>query len=209
MKDYESSYRYFHLSLELDMSLVEANPGDAVERAALSVTYSDLGWALGQLGNPRQALDFYNKALSIRETLAAADPMDAHLRAMLANTYGRIGSILLRMDDTEQAAQYFMKQVRLNEGLVSTDPLQVANHTDLAEAYANTAALHMHLASKEPARSRAATRWREARDWYQKALSIYVRVRQQGLLHAEHAREPRRLEQEIERCNAALVQADT
>lgn len=207
LRDYEASLRYFHLSLELCLSMVQANPGDAEDRLALSFVYSDVGWALAQLGNIRGGLEYYRKALPIREALAAADPLDARARATLANSHGRIGRLLLLLNDPNGAAQHFRKQVALNEGLVATDPMQIANHTDLAEAYSNTAAVASYLAAKQAARSGAADYWREARDWYRKALDIYVKVRAQGALHAEHAEEPARLRQEIDRCSAALARS--
>lgn len=208
LRDYEASLRYFHLALEISLSLAEANPGDAEARLALSFVYSDVGWALAQLGNIRGGLEYYRKALPIREALAAADPMDARARATLANSHGRIGRLLLLLDDPKAAAEHFRQQVALNEGLVAIDPVQVANHTDLAEAYSNTASVATYLASKHAVRAEAAVYWRAARDWYQKALDIYAKVQAQGALHAEHAQEPARLQQEIDRCNAALARPD-
>ena len=60
-----------------------------------------------QLGNTKDALDFYQKSLKIRQTLADADPKNARVQRDLSTSIERVATCYEKMSRTQDAlAEY-------------------------------------------------------------------------------------------------------
>ncbi len=203
-KEYPPALDNARQSVALLEELAARKPGDI--RAKVNITYAlqRVGSVLSDLNDLPGALQAFRQALPIRERLVRLDPEDARSRLSLARSYEAIGSVLLRMDRTTEALQNFGKQLALSRGLVETDSHSVDHQIALAAAHRHLGQTLQREAQLAYDPSRQERRWTEARQYFQKALSIYGDLQSRGALSAEYAQVPPSLQQEIAACGRAL-----
>ena len=78
------------------------------------------------MGDPKRALENYNKALEIRQKALPLDHRD------LADSYNNIGVVYQRMGEHTRALENFNKALQIRQKTLSAD------HPDFAASYNNT-----------------------------------------------------------------------
>jgi serine/threonine protein kinase len=106
-------------------------------RNYLASAYNSQGRFCRSQGDPRGALDFYNRAIQIREGLLRDDPKWEHARD-LAVCYMNKANLLYSEDDTPGALGYFDKCIQIRERLVHEEGRSELA-SSLALAYSNRA----------------------------------------------------------------------
>jgi hypothetical protein len=100
----------------------------------------------------------------------------------------------------------YRKSVAIVEALSATDPTNAVARRDAAYCYSSFGDVHAMLASKAKASvGEQIERWRQARSWYQRSLSVTLDMRRRGILRSSDADEPDKLARRIAECDAALA----
>src|SRR5581483_11926959 len=118
---------------------LNANPEDVSRRYAITSTYSDTGYILGEQGDIDSALNYYRKALSIRKALTEADPNDTRARGGLANTYSYIGFLLREKGQLGESLAAYKEALSIRDALSGSDPANSNKRLDVAKAEGNIA----------------------------------------------------------------------
>jgi serine/threonine protein kinase len=118
-------------ALSLREEFVAADPGNQTHRRNLSVTYVNIGRALVQKAQTKEALESNLKALRIREVLVAESPSNVDFRRLLAISYQQDGNYRILLNDSEGALQSFRKKLALEEQSLTNDPANSQCQEDL------------------------------------------------------------------------------
>lgn len=169
----------YEQALVLDERRCARNPADDRAKLDLSYDYSDLGWVSGRMGNNAEALEDYRRTLALRTAVAKADPNNFRAAEGMASVTQRIAGVMRQTGDTAGGLSELRSAVSLYEELTRRAPADWATARSLAEAHANLAKTLAERPWSEPAASTAE---------YAKAIAIYVRLRDQGVLPASSVR---------------------
>ena len=123
----------------LDSLAAESSDDPALQRE-LAAAYDRVGSVLGKpyaanLGNPKGALESYQKALRIREALVSADPRNPQNRRDLAESHSQIGWQLLATTDMDAVREHFRQAISIYAQLITAHPDDAAIRTALARAH--------------------------------------------------------------------------
>ena len=91
----------------------------------LAIVYNNLGYAYGNLGDHRMALEYLLKALEIQEKVLLSDHPD------LARSYNNVGTTYGDLGDHRMALEYKLKALEIREKVLPPE------HPDLAQSYNN------------------------------------------------------------------------
>lgn len=166
-----AGFDQYKQALVLDEELLKASPQDGNLRYAITFTYSDMGYILGNLGDIDGAIGYYQKAFAIRSALAAADPQDTRARGGLANTYAYLANLMVRKGLLRDALDDQKQSFELRKALSEQDPsnarkrlVMAKSQADVGEIY-STIAFNSHTSSKE-----RIEHCRQAEFWYRSGL---------------------------------------
>ncbi|HEY7096979.1 MAG TPA: protein kinase [Terriglobales bacterium] len=205
--NFESALEHYNQSLTNDEAVAAANPNDSLAQRDLSIDYSSIGDVYLRKGEHSNALKYYRKAEAIDEASAIADPKDAWARKYVVYNNKRIGDALLKLGDRGGAEAAYGKAIAEAEARAKTDPTNAYAQSDLAEMYSRLGALHFSAASQSKTSSSVRrTNLLAARSWYQKSVSLWGTLKENGTLHAINAPESDSVVAELAKCQEALDQ---
>lgn len=129
-----------------------AKPQDAHVLEGLSQAYVLLADLTGNpdvpnLGDPKGALRWFQKALEASERVRQLDPGNVNNRSNFPAIYGRIGSVERMLDDRTTAADAFRHAIGLEKEWMQTDPSNVRPMREAA-IYGRTLALVLNQDGK-------------------------------------------------------------
>ena len=168
---YDECRKQYEQALTLDERRCARNPADHNAKLDLSYDYSDLGWVSARMGGDAEALADYQRTLAIRTDVAQTDPKNHRAAEGVASSTYRIGTLLEKMGDRKGAVEHFRQSIARYEELTRVAPADWATMRSLAEVHVDLAET---LASAQ------------SFDEYDKALTIYGRLRDQGVLPASY-----------------------
>jgi non-specific serine/threonine protein kinase/serine/threonine-protein kinase len=123
------------------VALLEKHAGHAagskVFEDALANAYLQLGDVAGNndfanLGDPKRALELYEKSAQVRKSLISKNPKDCQQRMELGVIYGRIANIKGALYDLNGTADAFRTAMEIDEGLVRDEPLNAVYRREVA-----------------------------------------------------------------------------
>jgi non-specific serine/threonine protein kinase/serine/threonine-protein kinase len=193
---YEECRQEYQQAVVLDERRCARNPSDQRARLDLSYDYSDLGWVAARMGNDQEALSAYRRTLAVRTDIAQADPKDIRAASAVASSTGRIGGLLGKMGDWSASLEYLNKAIALYEDITRRAPADWAAARSLA-------GVHVDLAGAWAAMAGAEHRARSAAE-YDKAIRIYTRLRDQGVLPASDLKHIDELKADREKVSVAV-----
>jgi non-specific serine/threonine protein kinase/serine/threonine-protein kinase len=196
---YEECRKEYEQALALDERRCAANPADQRAKLDLSYDYGDLGWVSARMGNFADALRAYERTLALRTEVARTDPKDFRAAEGVASSTKRIGTLLHMMNDWKGAVERHREAISLYEELTRRGPADWATARNLAEAHVDLAET---LAAAPGRRSVDAT---QPVAEYEKAIAIYVRLRDQGVLPAADVRHIDELRADLEKVKLAAI----
>jgi tetratricopeptide (TPR) repeat protein len=150
-------------------SLVEQSPANTRLARSLMVSYARVGDVLGasgslNLGRPKEAYEFYQKAIVIGEEAMRADPSNAGAISDLSALCSRMGELLVDLHRYGDGLNYSRRSSELSDKLVALDSQNV--DARLAAAlnrahYAHALYTADHLPEAIAERERAQTTYAE------------------------------------------------
>ncbi|HVF89879.1 MAG TPA: protein kinase [Blastocatellia bacterium] len=199
------SIAYYEKALALALALSRDDPNNAQAQNDLLAVYLELGRTLEESGKLADAEKHYRKATGIAESLLAVEPGNAASRTDLARCYLRLGRLRVQMGDEDESLKLLRKSLELRDARAKEDPSNADAQYDLAGAYFYLGYGYEHFganAGKPP--SQRLAHWKEARDWYQRSLDLYVNMRDSGMLAEAQASDIEDTVKQIARCDEAI-----
>jgi non-specific serine/threonine protein kinase/serine/threonine-protein kinase len=196
------SYRRSVAMLE---ALTTADQTNARAQRVLSMAESRLGDALMTTGDHHGAIEALSKVLLIREKLSEADPQNTQALFDLATSQAHLADVFSQSGQAAQGKQLGLKALAELQSLVSLDATDLIFLRNLGLCYSVVAQAQSALASisQAPASARL-QQWKEARDLYQKALSIFTDLQQRGALRPADSDEMTEMAGSIAACEEAM-----
>ena len=181
-RNYAEAIPYFLKALEIEKQEVARDAVRVNSRVNLSFTWNDMGITQLARGEYTVALECFQEALKLREELVRSNPKDVRSASLLANTKLRIGMALAKLQRVREGLKWMDESLQSREELAAKDPRNSGAQGEVAEVCA--ALGDTHLQARKP---------RQAREYYERAQSIFADLRRQGKLAADFRNEPDRL----------------
>jgi non-specific serine/threonine protein kinase/serine/threonine-protein kinase len=182
----------FQQSLVIRQSYAADHPTNTDARRDLAVAFEKLSEVMVATGDVNRALDYARKSFDIFAALSTADPNNVNASRSLSISHEHMGDVLLKLGDANGALDQYHKSVSIREALSSAGHGNVQPQRDLAKSYAKLGAVHMALAANGAA-SRRAEHVRQAQSWYQRSMSLWLELRNRGVLRGDDLRESERI----------------
>lgn len=192
-------------SLALLGALSHEDPNNATLRQYLAGSYTLLGQCFELQSLLDQAINNYTGARKIYEAQVAADPTDALSSRLVGYIDMQIAGVLVKQGKAAQGLDLLQRALVRFQEIASKAPTSNYISYNFGNVYSEMASAHVALASDNrlPVATRR-THWTQARDLYQKSLTIWLDLRQRGKLGGDEVGEPERLPGEIAKCTQAL-----
>jgi eukaryotic-like serine/threonine-protein kinase len=202
---FHESIAYYRKALEINLALAASDPDNAQTRRDIYASYISIGDGMKELENWREAEKNFAEALKIAEELAARDETNAQAKDDLAGTYFAFAVVKVRTGDQEKALEYLGKALPMQEALAAESPQNADYRFALADSSSLRGEAHEALGSSSglPPNQRL-SHLQEASRWYQKALDIMIKMREENILSKRRAGEIDTVSQFLARCNAAI-----
>lgn len=205
-QDLTESLEHYRKAAVIEEAVCAESPMNADARLDLSFTYCDTGLVLRKSGDRAGALESYRKALAIRENLAAADPQNQRARGALASVCYRMGQLEADLGETAAGLRSARRALSMIEERATARGATAEQQAELAAAHASVGYVLGVMAMQRGSSSgRRAQSWREARDSYQRAVDIFVRLRKSGTLSGYRTPDLESAQRELAACDAALM----
>jgi eukaryotic-like serine/threonine-protein kinase len=192
-------------ALAIDEAQLALHPDNARARYNITFAYGDTGFILGRQGDFDGALNYYRKALAIRAALWAADPQDSKARSGLSTTYFKIGGILEGKADFKGALECYKRALALIETLSQADPANDSFRFSVANTQSSIAGWYASMAFKSRIPATELAYCRDAEDWYQRALPVFLQRKAQRRQVGDEADALARNYQNLEECDRIIA----
>jgi serine/threonine protein kinase/tetratricopeptide (TPR) repeat protein len=176
-------------AIALDERRVQTNANDTSALLDLSFGYASIGYTLSTTGDTPRALESYGQALALRQRASDADPNDVNASDSLARAHVSIGHVYRGARRPLDAIPYYDNALKILAPRHGADPNNSAVTGRLRELYASLADASAKAASESKTAADATRRWRDAREWCQKGLGLFVEKQARGALSADEQRE--------------------
>jgi non-specific serine/threonine protein kinase/serine/threonine-protein kinase len=192
-------------ALALIEALVAADPTNAEAQGDLAESYNTIGETFNRHGDAIKSLEYLRHAAKILQDLLSKNPTDAASLSQLALCQLRISTVMAKSGDLSGALDNARQAIVQGEKHLASDPKNRSALRVLADSNAQSGKCYVLLAAKTatPPDSRIGY-WRQARDAYQRSLTIWQEMQTQGALSSADAGKPDEVSREIAKCNRAL-----
>ena len=197
-------------ALEAAETLHQAYPEDVLGRRGVAITRQWLGIISSDMGRHEEAMENYQASIIVLEALLRDAPEDNSIWTDLATTLSKMGETQMALGQREAARVSYIRSTELTEQVAERWPEFASIHRLKGVAYYKMAEFNLVYAKDEELpRSERLERWREARDWLQRCLDVFLDMRKRGILPPTDADVPDELTGEIETINQAIEQLKT
>ncbi|MDX2029959.1 MAG: serine/threonine-protein kinase [Blastocatellia bacterium] len=184
------------------------NPNDAWARRELAQIQADFAIAYSRKGDQTRALSLARQALAMRQTLSAADPVNMQARRDLAIAHMYLGQLLSQRREAQATNEEMKAAVAIFESLVAGSAPAGLWRIDLAQGYETTGDTLWNLAAADNiSNARRKQLFQEARQWYERALSLYRELRRDAKLEARAARRADAMASAIADCDREIAKS--
>ena len=132
----------YQQSMQLTMSLVEAEPGNMEWQRDLSVSHNKVGDMHLQTGDNVAALKAYEESLTIRKKLADLDPTHTEWQRDLSVSHIKVGDMHLKTGDNVAALKAYEESLTIFKKLADLDPTHTGWQRDLSVSHERVGDMH-------------------------------------------------------------------
>lgn len=196
----------YQQSLIFRESLAADHPTNTDARRDLGVGYEKMADILAATEDATRALEYSHKSLLIFEGLSAADPKNVNASRSLSISYANVGDIFLQTGDAAGSLENYLKSLAILEKLQTAGSSNVQLGRDLARLYSKLGdACATLAATTETPMTRRIDRWRQAVEWQEKSLNLWLDLRNRNLLRGDDVRQADRITEELQKSKLALA----
>lgn len=196
----------YQQSLIFRESLAADHPTNTDARRDLGVGYEKMAEILASTGDATRALEYSHKSLLIFEGLSVADPKNVNASRSLSISYENVGDIFLRTGDASGSLENYLKSHAILERLQTAGASNVQFGRDLARLYSKLGGASAALAATpETPTTRRIDRWRQAIEWQEKSLNLWLNLRNRNVLRGDDVQQADRITEELHKSKLALA----
>jgi non-specific serine/threonine protein kinase/serine/threonine-protein kinase len=166
-------------ALSLIIETVEKDPANIQARQNLAKSYSKLAASYINMKRLPAAVLYAEKALTAFADLEQSEPKNLTYKRSLGIAYTRLGDAKYRQRDLQGSLEAFEKSIASFEKIVEADPQNTVSARDIAQSCKNIGHIHRDLA-RTITGERRQTHLQEARQNYQRALDILLKLKSQN-----------------------------
>jgi serine/threonine protein kinase/tetratricopeptide (TPR) repeat protein len=205
IKDTSSAIILYQKALGIREELASKDAKNAQAHRDLSISYDKIGSTLAKSGQYQPALDYYEKALKNDQTLAENDPGNDQAAEDLSISYLKFANMQLKIGSAAAALENYRSAMEIRERLSAADPSDVEARNNLGEAYLKMGDAYSALGAVQGSSiSSRAEDWKQARDWYQKSLTVISALQDAGQLGQDNEASPDQIKRQIAQCDTEL-----
>ena len=183
--DAARSFELLEKALRLAEESVKTDPGNTQARQNLAKTYSMLGMISNNLKKPGAAAAYLEKSLAVFADLERAEPLNLTYKDDIGRNLMNLGQTKYQQCDYAGALATYEKAVAVLE-FQARDPKNLFPLRRLSTVYAYAGDVHREMA-KAAAGEESRRHKQNARDSYQRALDLLLKLQSQDAL-LEHDR---------------------
>jgi serine/threonine protein kinase len=173
--------------------LAAGNPRKPLAEFVRAISLGNAGRLQAAIGNTDDGLAKALEMLKICEKAVAEDPQNYLAAGELSNAHGTLGYVFFQRGDFPKALENYRRARQMQEGFREKNPDDVYNLGNLGETFESIGSVHEKTAH-----------FREAREWYQQSLDLWLELKKEDKLPEYFAGKPDEQSQNIARCTAAL-----
>jgi len=187
-------------------ALSAENPDNQPARREVGFGYYQLGNTLLEAHDYAAALESWRKAFGIREQVAAKDPKNAQARFDLAVDHADLAEVLTATGATDEALAHAREALSILQQLSDADPTNAVYWRNIGLCYEKFANAFASLgATDTKSRAERIRDWSEARAWFERALGVFLNLRDRGTLMPADSEQNTRFQRKIQDCDAAVA----
>ena len=183
-------------ALAMAEALMDDEPKDLSYRITAALENSQFASLLLRANKPAESVKYFRRAVELYEKIIAADAEQKQARADLAYTYGGLGLALAQTGNATEGLADERKAISFYEKLEAAKSSNVVLLRDYAET--------LDRAGETCLLNDANNVAGEAKQLFQRSLSIWLEMRDRGTLSKVDANKPEEIGAEIANCDAAL-----
>ncbi len=185
----EKAIEFHQKTIELQKQVATADPDNVQIKFDIATSYYNLGSFFNDINNINSAEENIRKAITIFSETLKTNPDYSQPHGSLAIAYQSLAEILTTRGDTNRALENYRNALAIFE----TKSIRASMPISLAYAYEDVGDIY---SSKKV--------WKEAKDFYQKALDVWRDLDGQGKIHDDYKAVPDEVSKKIEKCDSAL-----
>ncbi len=207
LRNQRSGLVMFNRAIHMFEAQLARDPAYIEPRFCLAASHIWMGEAFARTGNTAQALSSYQTGMAGWEPLTLHDEGTSS-QAVVAGLRTKISLLLAKMGKREQASENAERGLKIAQAITAANPNILEAQYVLADAYSGLADLSELQASdgSQPAQQQIRY-WNEARGFYQRSLDAWKAIENPGARTPVGfaCGYPRKVAQEIAKCDAALA----
>jgi eukaryotic-like serine/threonine-protein kinase len=192
-------------ALVIAEALVATNVTSAEHKHDLAATRQALAEALEDAHDYPAALENYRKAIVIKEELSDLEPANVRHGDDLASLFGGVSRILAQTGDLVGARAMLLKALPFAEKAADQSQGNPKPMARLAQRYFEAGELESKEAQLSRDRVERAARWRTAKSWFLKSLTIWQDLHGKGKIAFQDLGRANETTREIAKCDTALA----
>jgi eukaryotic-like serine/threonine-protein kinase len=194
-------------ALDVAKALSGGDPNNAQARGDLAFCAEGLGDAQLASGNVPSASENYQRSLEAWTAVAAVDPKSTQARDGSAQAHLKVGDAQMASGRAREALASYTVAATARQQLAQEDPINAEVRANLAISSERVGQAHAALARRAPSESSRTAEWREARAWFQRAVSAWQEIQKRSKLDAHNAEALGKAQRELAASEAALAPA--
>jgi tetratricopeptide (TPR) repeat protein len=207
----------YNESLEIFKALAAADASNSEAQRDLSFVYIRLGELSAQTGKVASAREHYGHAIEITQQFLTQDPADEEGLATAAGVFIALSQLAEDSGDLETAIENRKRETEMRGRIVAADPntsvhwyTLAISYQMLARRYAQKGGAHItnneiEVTPPKAITARQAAQWREAKNYFGKALQIFEDLKSKGKLEANYATYPDAIREYMATCDLFLA----
>lgn len=188
-------------------ALSAENRDDARAHREVGFAYYELGGIFVAAENYRAALECRKKAFAIRQEIAHEDPKNAQAAFDLAVAHADLAEVLTLTGSVPEAIEHAQESLKILDQLSAADRGNAVYRRNLALCYEKFAQAYRRQAddTTRPIAQRLKD-WNDARGWYEKASTLFSKLRTEGTLMPSDAKMPEEFATRLSESDEAIRQ---
>ena len=202
LKQYEKAVSLNLKAIDAQKQVAAADSKNVQSHFDIASTYGNLSDNYLQMGRLDDAVRNVREAIRIFSETLATNPDYSQAQGNLGATYLTCAQILLAKRDANGALENYRKALTILE----PEPVRSAQTNALAQVYEGLGNVQLLRANQAKGQTQQqAECLKEAKDWYQKSLEVWLALDQHGKVTDSDKTTPSEITQKIQQCEAALA----
>lgn len=192
-------------ALEASRKLAAENdPPTPQAQIVLAISLGNVGRTQAKAGKHRAAIKNTKNMLDLCQKAFNADPQNHLASTQLSLAHGSLGYVYMKQGDFGNAIKHYQVARGMQEKMRENDSNDIYNVGNLGETLAAIGYVYEQIGNEKTSKESSKTVLKEAVEWYQRSLSLWLDLKQTKKLPGYYAGKIPEQQEAIKRCEAKL-----